>query len=78
MSSEAKKRGLDKTAQFEETVKFAKMQILTTELQRKIQEEAAKVPPAAIENLLPGVPMMSRPRLSKLTFAGERKLSRLP
>jgi PPIC-type PPIASE domain len=50
MSSEAKKRGLDKTAQFEETVKFAKMQILTTELQRKIQEDAAKVPPGEIEN----------------------------
>jgi hypothetical protein len=49
MSSEAKKRGLDKTAQFEETVKFAKMQILTSELQRKIQEEAAKVPPAEID-----------------------------
>lgn len=49
MSSEAKKRGLDKSAQFEETVKFAKMQILTTELQRKIQEEAAKVPPAEVE-----------------------------
>ena len=32
----------------------------------------------AIEKLLPGVPVMSRPRLSKLTFAGERKLSRLP
>ena len=50
MSSEAKKRGLDKTAQFEETVKFAKMQILTTELQRKIQEDAAKVPPGEAEN----------------------------
>ena len=44
MSSEAKKRGLDKTPAFEETVKFAKMQILTQELQRSIQEEAAKVP----------------------------------
>ena len=32
----------------------------------------------AIERLLPGVPINTRPRLSKLTFAGERKLSRLP
>ena len=45
MSNEAKKKGLDKTPQFEETVKFAKMQILTNELQRKIQEEAAKISP---------------------------------
>ena len=31
-----------------------------------------------IEQLLPGVHVTSRPRLSQLTFAGERKLSRLP
>ncbi len=49
MSNEAKKKGLDKTPQFEETVKFAKMQILTTELQRNIQDEAAKVPPEEVE-----------------------------
>ena len=49
MSADAKKKGLDKTPQFEETVKFAKMQILTNELQRKIQEEAAKVPKPEIE-----------------------------
>ena len=49
MSSEARKKGLDKSPQFEETVKFAKMQILTTELQRKIQDDAAKVPPEDVE-----------------------------
>ena len=32
----------------------------------------------AIEQLLPGVTILSRPRLSKLSFAGEKKLSRLP
>ncbi|HWG04285.1 MAG TPA: helicase-related protein, partial [Beijerinckiaceae bacterium] len=32
----------------------------------------------AIEQLLPGVKILSRPRLSKLSFAGEKKLSRLP
>ncbi len=48
MSAEAKKRGLEKSPRFEETVKFAKMQILTNELQRSIQEEAAKVPPEEI------------------------------
>jgi hypothetical protein len=44
MSAEAKKRGLDKTPRFKETMKFAQMQILTNELQRSIQEDAAKVP----------------------------------
>lgn len=56
MSSEAKKQGLDKSPKFEETVKFAKMQILTNELQRKIQEEAANVPPAEVENYYKGHP----------------------
>ena len=32
----------------------------------------------AVEQLLPGATIVSRPRLSKLTFAGEKKLSRLP
>ena len=49
MSSQAKKQGLDKTQQFKDTVEFAKMQILTTELQRKIQDEASKIPPAEVE-----------------------------
>jgi len=31
-----------------------------------------------IERLLPGIAIITRPRLSQLTFAGERKLSRLP
>lgn len=31
-----------------------------------------------IETLLPGAPIISRPRLSTLTFAGERKIARLP
>ncbi len=48
MSNEAKKKGLDKTPRFDETVKFAKMQILSNELTREIQEDAAKVPPEEI------------------------------
>ncbi len=48
MSSEAKKRGLDKTPRYEQTLRFAKMQILTQELQRSIQDEAAKVSPEEI------------------------------
>jgi hypothetical protein len=50
MSDAAKKRGLDKTSEYEEMLKIQKMQLLSTELQRKIQEDAAKVPPADIEN----------------------------
>jgi PPIC-type PPIASE domain len=50
MSDAAKKRGLDKTPEYEEMLKVQKMQILSTELQRKVQEDAAKVPPADIEN----------------------------
>jgi parvulin-like peptidyl-prolyl isomerase len=49
MSNEARKKGLDKSPQFEEMVKFAKMQILTNELQRKIQEEATRISPDEIE-----------------------------
>lgn len=49
MSTEAKKEGLDKTPQYDETVKFVKMQVLTNQLQRKVQEEAAEISPADIE-----------------------------
>jgi len=49
MSNAAEKKGLDKSPRFAETMKFAKMQILTNELQRSIQEEAAKVPPEDVE-----------------------------
>lgn len=48
MSNTAEKKGLDKTPAFKETMKFYRMQILTTALQRSIQEEAAKVPPEDI------------------------------
>src|SRR5579864_9208621 len=49
MSQAAEKKGLDKTPRYKETVKFAKMQILTNELQRNIQEEASKVPQQDID-----------------------------
>jgi hypothetical protein len=49
MSSEARKKELDKTEQFELTIKFAQMQILTNQLQRNIQDEAAKVSQEDIE-----------------------------
>ncbi|HEY1659273.1 MAG TPA: peptidylprolyl isomerase [Candidatus Sulfotelmatobacter sp.] len=49
MSEIAKKKGLDKTPAYEETVKFAKMQILTTQLQRSAQEQADKISDADID-----------------------------
>ena len=49
MSSEAKKEGLDQTASFDETLKFVKMQVLSNQLQRKIQEEAGNIPPEDIQ-----------------------------
>jgi len=47
-SNEAKKQGIDKTPQFAEMMKFAKMQILTSGLQQKVQEDAANVPEGAV------------------------------
>jgi hypothetical protein len=49
MSEAAKKKGLDKSPQYEETLKLAKMQILTNQLQREVQEEADKITPEQIE-----------------------------
>src|SRR6202020_88087 len=50
MSEAAKAKGLDKTSQYQETLKVVKMQILTQQLQRSVQEEADKVPPQQIED----------------------------
>jgi hypothetical protein len=50
MSEIAKQKGLDKTAQFKQTLKIATMQILTTQLQRTVQEESDKVPATEIAN----------------------------
>jgi hypothetical protein len=49
MSEAAKKKGLDKSQDFQETMKFVRIRVLTTELQRSVQEEADKVPPQQIE-----------------------------
>ena len=49
LSDEAKKQGLDKTPQFAESLKFVKMQVLSNELQRKIQKQAADVPDSEVE-----------------------------
>jgi hypothetical protein len=49
LSTEAKKEGVDKTPQFAETMKFVKMQVLSQEMQKKVQKQAADIPPADVE-----------------------------
>jgi len=49
MSDEAKKKGLDKTPQYEDRLKVLKMQILSQELRQNIQDEAGKISPEEIE-----------------------------
>ncbi|MBM3607234.1 MAG: helicase [Alphaproteobacteria bacterium] len=62
---------------------FARGHVFTDRLlNRRGREETMLIGAATmtplIEKLLPGARMVSRPRLSHLAFAGERKLSRLP
>ena len=49
MSNQAKELGMDQTEQYTQTIEFAKMQVLSNQLQRKMQEEAAEVSDADIE-----------------------------
>ena len=49
LSNAAKKKGMDKTPQFEDRLKVLRMQILSQELRQKIQEDAAKISPEEIE-----------------------------
>ena len=58
MSTEAKKEGLDKSPQYDETVKFVKMQVLTNQLQRKIQEQASDIKPEEVEKYYKDHPEM--------------------
>jgi PPIC-type PPIASE domain len=50
MSQFAKEKGLDKTARFEELMKLVRMQVLTQELQRSVQEQANNISPEEIDN----------------------------
>jgi len=50
MSTEAEKRGLDKGPVFEEKMRFARLQILSQELGRVLQEDSVKVSDADIED----------------------------
>jgi hypothetical protein len=50
MSAAAEKRGLDKTPKFDQMLSFARMQILSQELSRALQEEAAKISDSDLES----------------------------
>lgn len=49
MSNVAKKKGLDKTPQFEDRVKVLRMNILSQELRQQIQDDAGKISPEDID-----------------------------
>jgi peptidyl-prolyl cis-trans isomerase C len=49
MADEAKKRGMDQTEQYKETIEYVKMQVLSQQLQRKLQEDAANISDADLE-----------------------------
>ncbi len=50
MSAAAEKRGLDKTPEFEEEMRFARMQLLAQDLDRAFQAEANKITDADLED----------------------------
>jgi hypothetical protein len=50
MSEAAKAKGLDKSPRYQQTLKIAKMQILTSELQRSLQEQADKISPQDVDD----------------------------
>jgi peptidyl-prolyl cis-trans isomerase C len=49
MANEAKQRGMDQSEQYKATMEYVKMQVLSQQLQRKLQEEAADISDADME-----------------------------
>lgn len=49
MSKEAEKQGLENTPQYKERMKFTRMQLLAQQLQQKLQDEAAKISDADVD-----------------------------
>jgi peptidyl-prolyl cis-trans isomerase C len=58
MSEDAKKQGLDKTPEFNERIKFVKMQVLSQALQQQIQKKAADIPQSDLEQYYKDHPEM--------------------
>ena len=65
MSTAAEKRGLDKQPKFDEMMYFARMQILSQELSRALQEDAGKVTDGDIEDYY----KKNQPSYEQATFA---------
>src|ERR1700674_4380951 len=65
MSTAAEKRGLDKQPKFDEMIYFARMQILSQELSRALQEDAGKVSDSDIEDYY----KKNEPSYEQATFA---------
>lgn len=65
MSSAAERRGLDKAPKFDEMIYFARMQILSQELSRALQEDAGKVSDSDIEDYY----KKNEPSYEQATFA---------
>jgi hypothetical protein len=49
MSNQAKERGMDQTEQYSKTLEYLKMQVLSNQLQHKLQEEASDISDADLE-----------------------------
>lgn len=49
ISTQAKKQHMDQSEQYKETMKYLEMQVLASELQQKLQKEAADVPDADVQ-----------------------------
>jgi peptidyl-prolyl cis-trans isomerase C len=49
MANQAKERGMDHTEQYTQTLEYVKMQVLSNQLQRKLQDEAADISDADME-----------------------------
>jgi peptidyl-prolyl cis-trans isomerase C len=49
ISTQAKKQHMDQSEQYKETMKYLEMQVLASELQQKLQKEAADVPDADLQ-----------------------------
>src|ERR1700681_495534 len=65
MSTAAEKRGLDKTPKFDEMIYFARMQVLSQELSRALQEESGKVSDGDIDDYY----KKNEPSYEQATFA---------
>ncbi|SRR5579871_717230 len=74
LAREAENRGLDKQQDFQERIAFSRLQILSQELLRNLQQEASKVPDADVEEYYRGnAGLFERATLERLTVPAIRQ-----